>query len=64
MGSLKKGTTGAYVSVEVPFNGISPEQTVDLRSDTVTKPSSGMRQAMATAVVGDDVFQEDPTVNG
>lgn len=36
---------------------------VDLRSDTVTKPSSGMRKAMAEAEVGDDVFHEDPTVN-
>jgi threonine aldolase len=36
---------------------------VDLRSDTVTKPSSGMRQAMAEAEVGDDVFHEDPSVN-
>jgi threonine aldolase len=36
---------------------------VDLRSDTVTKPSPGMRQAMAEAEVGDDVFHEDPTIN-
>ncbi|MGQ9857714.1 MAG: low-specificity L-threonine aldolase [Thermodesulfobacteriota bacterium] len=36
---------------------------VDLRSDTVTKPSPGMRKAMAEAEVGDDVFEEDPTVN-
>ena len=35
---------------------------IDLRSDTVTKPSLGMRQAMAKAVVGDDVFDDDPTV--
>ena len=35
---------------------------VDLRSDTVTRPSDGMRQAMAQAEVGDDVFGEDPTV--
>ncbi len=35
----------------------------DLRSDTFTKPSSGMLQAMFTATVGDDVFGEDPTVN-
>lgn len=37
---------------------------VDLRSDTVTKPGPGMRQAMAEAEVGDDVMGEDPTVNG
>ena len=36
---------------------------IDLRSDTVTKPSSGMRQAMAEAEVGDDVFGEDPCIN-
>src|SRR5207253_10742532 len=36
---------------------------IDLRSDTVTKPSAGMREAMARAEVGDDVFGEDPTVN-
>jgi threonine aldolase len=35
---------------------------VDLRSDTVTRPSPGMRAAMASAVVGDDVFGDDPTV--
>jgi len=37
--------------------------TIDLRSDTVTRPSPAMRQAMAQAEVGDDVFGEDPTVN-
>jgi threonine aldolase len=36
---------------------------IDLRSDTVTLPTAEMRQAMATAPVGDDVFGEDPTVN-
>jgi threonine aldolase len=36
---------------------------VELRSDTFTKPSPGMRRAMADAEVGDDVFGEDPTVN-
>ncbi len=35
---------------------------IDLRSDTVTKPSEQMRQAMAAAEVGDDVFGDDPTV--
>jgi threonine aldolase len=39
------------------------ENAVDLRSDTVTRPSDEMRQAMAAAVVGDDVYGEDPTVN-
>src|ERR1051326_8572069 len=36
---------------------------VELRSDTFTKPSAGMRDAIAKAEVGDDVFAEDPTVN-
>src|SRR3954468_3053846 len=36
---------------------------IDLRSDTVTLPSPGMRQAMAAAPVGDDQYGEDPTVN-
>ncbi|MBV8936391.1 MAG: DegT/DnrJ/EryC1/StrS family aminotransferase [Alphaproteobacteria bacterium] len=36
---------------------------IDLRSDTVTRPSSGMRQAMAAAPVGDDQYGEDPSVN-
>jgi threonine aldolase len=36
---------------------------IDLRSDTVTSPSSGMRQAMAAAPVGDDQYGEDPSVN-
>jgi threonine aldolase len=36
---------------------------IDLRSDTVTKPTPEMRQAMADADVGDDVYGEDPTVN-
>src|SRR5271155_393400 len=35
---------------------------IDLRSDTVTRPTAAMREAMARAEVGDDVFGEDPTV--
>jgi len=38
-------------------------KTIDLRSDTVTRPSPAMREAMARAEVGDDVYDEDPTVN-
>ena len=37
--------------------------TIDLRSDTVTQPTSNMRRAMAQADVGDDVYGEDPTIN-
>ncbi|PNS08600.1 low-specificity L-threonine aldolase [Solilutibacter silvestris] len=36
---------------------------IDLRSDTVTQPTPAMREAMARAIVGDDVYGEDPTVN-
>ncbi len=39
-----------------------PSCRVDLRSDTITQPTPGMREAMASAKVGDDVFGEDPTV--
>src|SRR5262245_16275250 len=39
-----------------------PESLIDLRSDTVTRPTPGMRAAMHAAEVGDDVFHEDPTV--
>ena len=40
-----------------------PLSVVDLRSDTVTRPTPAMRRAMAEAEVGDDVYSEDPTVN-
>ena len=36
---------------------------IDLRSDTVTRPSAAMREAIANAPVGDDVYSDDPTVN-
>jgi threonine aldolase len=41
----------------------APQSVIDLRSDTVTKPTPAMRRAMAEAEVGDDVYAEDPTVN-
>ncbi|MFZ0494006.1 MAG: GntG family PLP-dependent aldolase [Acidimicrobiia bacterium] len=40
-----------------------PDGVADFRSDTVTRPTSAMRRAMAEAEVGDDVYGEDPTVN-
>lgn len=40
-----------------------PESVIDLRSDTVTRPTPAMRAAIVAAEVGDDVFGEDPTVN-
>ncbi|MGW0578307.1 beta-eliminating lyase-related protein [Streptomyces sp. NPDC002920] len=39
-----------------------PDEIIDLRSDTVTKPTAPMRAAMAAAEVGDDTLGEDPTV--
>ena len=42
---------------------MSEQHVIDLRSDTVTKPSPKMRTAMANAEVGDDVYGEDPTLN-
>src|SRR5205085_3832160 len=42
---------------------VSMAESIDLRSDTVTRPSPGMRRAMAEAPVGDDQYGEDPTVN-
>lgn len=51
--------------LSIPGPGVATNsRVVDLRSDTVTKPTPAMRQAMASAEVGDDVLQEDPTVNG
>src|ERR1700676_1499848 len=43
--------------------GRIPDGVVDLRSDTFTRPTPEMRRAMAEALVGDDVYGEDPTVN-
>lgn len=48
--------------MRVPYAAMS-DGLVDLRSDTVTQPTPAMRKAMAEAVVGDDVYGEDPTVN-
>ena len=42
-------------------NAVTP--IIDLRSDTVTRPTAAMRAAMAAAEVGDDVYGDDPTVN-
>jgi len=56
-----------YTQVIAPENpetqSSSAVKTIDLRSDTVTKPTPAMRRAMAEAEVGDDVYGEDPTVN-
>jgi hypothetical protein len=50
-----------------PVEGAAPRdienRPIDLRSDTVTRPTSGMRAAIAAAPVGDDQYGEDPTIN-
>src|SRR5580658_4760581 len=59
--------TSAYRSrrpaLERSLRGIHYDMNIDLRSDTVTRPTPAMRRAMAEAEVGDDVYGEDPTVN-
>jgi len=55
-------STVAYgTAAAAPLAGGAP--VIDLRSDTVTRPTAAMRQAIADAEVGDDVFGDDPTVN-
>jgi threonine aldolase len=54
---------GTTVQVEDQAISERSVNTIDLRSDTVTKPTPAMRAAMASAEVGDDVYGEDPTVN-
>jgi threonine aldolase len=64
MSLLRKQTRKASSS-EVRTSSDHPSDTppVDLRSDTVTRPTEQMREAMARAEVGDDVYGEDPTIN-
>ncbi len=55
--------TGTLIEPARASESHTPVTTVDLRSDTVTKPTAKMRAAMTEAEVGDDVYGEDPTVN-
>ncbi|MBI5268097.1 MAG: low-specificity L-threonine aldolase [Burkholderiales bacterium] len=55
-------TAVAYGTQAAP-GAQGPARTVDLRSDTVTRPTPAMREAMRAAPLGDDVFGDDPTVN-
>lgn len=55
--------TGPAVRPDPSWNMKEASNVIDLRSDTVTKPDAGMREAIARAPVGDDVFGDDPTVN-
>jgi threonine aldolase len=54
----KGGTKGEFIQLE----GTSTLRFIDLRSDTVTVPTQEMREAMFKAEVGDDVYEDDPTV--
>ena len=53
----------ASVIFDLVRYSVDPAAPIDLRSDTVTRPTPGMRAAMAAAEVGDDVYGDDPTVN-
>lgn len=50
------------VITPAPHEASAKYRIVDLRSDTISKPTPEMRDAMANALVGDDVYGEDPTV--
>src|SRR6185369_12843337 len=65
LGRYTTGPGSANAEDTRRFRGILPGlmSVIDLRSDTVTKPSPEMRRAMAEAEVGDDVFGDDPTVH-
>src|SRR5690606_8499291 len=61
-----RGQPGAERMTEDPATyhaGPGPGRLIDLRSDTVTRPTPAMREAMARAPVGDDVWGDDPSVN-
>lgn len=51
-----------YDGLSRPAGGTTSNRSIDLRSDTVTQPTPGMREAMAQAEVGDDVYGEDPSI--
>ena len=55
-------TTGRIQAAQPSAGLLSHRPVIDLRSDTVTQPTPGMRAAMAAAPVGDDVYGEDPTI--
>src|SRR5689334_22169785 len=57
--TARSGTDMSDVGATVAFG---PRSAIDLRSDTVTSPSQGMRAAIAAAEVGDDFYDEDPSV--
>jgi len=62
-GTAAEDSTVLHGLISNTSREIAVMRIIDLRSDTVTKPSAQMRRAMAEAEVGDDVYGEDPTVN-
>ncbi len=63
---LRLASIGNQVSLEIGYPHISmafPDGVADFRSDTVTRPTPQMLDAMASAPLGDDVYHDDPTVN-
>src|ERR1700759_4972946 len=62
-GARLRSHNGLSQRGEVMDGSISTSMGIDLRSDTVTRPTAAMRAAMAAAEVGDDVYGDDPTVN-
>ena len=62
MNSTASSSASSRASVQME-NHLAASSRVDLRSDTVTRPTAGMREAMAKALVGDDVYKDDPSVN-
>ncbi len=61
-GWAETGVLGDHQKPIVSCVLMTTEPVFDLRSDTVTRPGRAMREAMASAAVGDDVYGEDPTV--
>src|SRR6516165_9151304 len=58
-----RGPARGSAVYSAPMSAPGADHLIDLRSDTVTKPTDEMRRAMAAAEVGDDVFDDDPTVH-
>jgi hypothetical protein len=60
----ERSALASHIAYNASFYTFSKKmKKIDLRSDTVTLPTPEMRQAMADAELGDDVYREDPTVN-
>src|SRR5204862_1554846 len=62
-GATLRGAMAATVDLPATASTSEAALRLDFRSDTITQPTPEMRQAMAEAAVGDDVFGEDPSIN-